>query len=125
MIRNILPIQLGGSLYIPATHNNLNAICNENKYPDLRSCILDTEDAIVAQELDVALGNIQEMLETYTPSKLLVFIRPRNPQVLQEILKLKNIEKIDGFSLPKYGNSCRVAILPKACPSTILPLSGV
>ncbi len=103
MIRNISPIQLGGSLYIPATHKNVYAICNENRYPALRSCIIDTEDAIIADDLDTALENISNMLETYEPTALSVFIRPRNPHMLQEILKLKNIEKIDGFSLPKYS----------------------
>ena len=103
MIREISPIQLGGSLYIPAVHKNVYAVCNENKYPSLRSCIIDTEDAIIADDLDLALENISKMLNDYEPSSLCVFIRPRNPHILQEILKLKNIEKIDGFSLPKYS----------------------
>ncbi len=103
MIRNISPIQLGGSLYIPATHKNVYAVCNKNKYPALRSCIIDTEDAIIADDLDTALENISHMLNAYEPSALYLFIRPRNPHILQEILKLKNIEKIDGFSLPKYS----------------------
>jgi len=103
MISDISPIELGGSLYIPATHKNIHSICNENKYPHLRSCIIDTEDAIIAEDLDKALENISMMLQDYKPSALKVFIRPRNPHILQEILKLKNIEKIDGFSLPKYS----------------------
>ena len=105
MIREISPIQLGGSLYIPATHKNVQKICNENRYPHLRSCIIDTEDAIVADDLDLALKNISKMLETYEPKELKVFIRPRNPHILQEILKIKNIEKVDGFSLPKYSTT--------------------
>ena len=103
MIRDISPIQLGGSLYIPATHKNVFAVCNEHKYPALRSCIIDTEDAILADDLDSALENISKMLDAYKPSALCVFIRPRNPHILQKILQLKNIEKIDGFSLPKYS----------------------
>jgi len=103
MIREISPIQLGGSLYIPAVHKNVYTVCNENKYPALRSCIIDTEDAIIADDLDRALENIAKMLQDYEASELCVFIRPRNPKILQEILKIKNIEKIDGFSLPKYS----------------------
>jgi citrate lyase beta subunit len=103
MIRDISPIELGGSLYIPATHKNVNDICNADKYPQLRSCIIDTEDAIGADELDCALENIAEMLETYEPKQLRVFIRPRNPQVLKQLLKIRQIEKIDGFSLPKFS----------------------
>ena len=103
MIRKLSPIQLGGSLYIPATHKNVVAICNENKYPSLRSCIIDTEDAIGEDELETALENIKKMLENYNPSKLCVFIRPRNPEVLHAILQIKNIDMVDGFSLPKFS----------------------
>lgn len=103
MIRNLSPVQLGGSLYIPATHKNIHAICNANRYPNLRSCIIDTEDAIAEDDLSIGLENITKMLEHYTPGELCLFIRPRNPKVLQELLQIKNIEKIDGFSLPKFS----------------------
>ena len=103
MIRKLSPIQLGGSLYIPATHKNVHAICNESKYPELRSCIIDTEDAIGEDDLESALVNITAMLKTYEPKELCVFIRPRSPLVLKEILKLPNIGLIDGFSLPKFS----------------------
>jgi len=103
MIRKLSPIQLGGSLYIPATHKNVFAICNENKYSRLRSCIIDTEDAIGEEELEEAMHNIATMLNAYEPTELCVFIRPRNPQVLKELLKIENIGLIDGFSLPKFS----------------------
>jgi len=103
MIRKLSPIQLGGSLYIPATHKNVNDICNADKYPNLRSCIIDTEDAIGEDDLESALDNISKMLKDYEPNGLIVFIRPRNAEVLQTILKIKNIDKIDGFSLPKFS----------------------
>ena len=103
MIRKLSPIQLGGSLYIPATHKNVYAVCNENKYTRLRSCIIDTEDAIGVDELDIALENISSMLKDYEPNGLCVFIRPRNPEILKELLKIENIGLIDGFSLPKFS----------------------
>lgn len=103
MIRNLSPVQLGGSLYIPATHKNVNAICNENRYPLLKSCIIDTEDAISEDDLELGLEKISNMLENYKPNGLCLFIRPRNPQVLNQLLKIKNIDKIDGFSLPKFS----------------------
>lgn len=103
MIRNLSPIELGGSLYIPATHKNVNGICNTDKYPTLRSCIIDTEDAIGEDELVCALENISKMLETYEPGRLRLFMRPRNPQILKQLLKIPHIEKIDGFSLPKFS----------------------
>ena len=103
MIRNLSPIELGGSLYIPAIHKNVNDVCNADKYPQLRSCIIDTEDAIGEDDLAPALENIAKMLENYEPRRLRLFIRPRNPQVLKQLLKLKYIKKIDGFSLPKFS----------------------
>lgn len=103
MIRNLSPIQLGGSLYIPATHKDVASICNLNKYPSLRSCIIDTEDAIDENDLDLALENISKMLKDYKSTELCVFIRPRNPEVLHALLKLDNIDMIDGFSLPKFS----------------------
>lgn len=103
MIRPIDPIQLGGSLYIPATHSQLRAICSEHKYPHLRSCVIDTEDAIDLDDLDTALGNIEAMLAHYKAGALLVFIRPRNPEVLERLLQLEHIHNIDGFALPKFS----------------------
>lgn len=103
MIRNLSPVQLGGSLYIPATHKDLQAICSGRKYPQLRSCIIDTEDAIGEEELEDALKNIAVLLLQYEPGPLCVFIRPRNPEILKALLKIENIDRIDGFSLPKFS----------------------
>ncbi|MBE0498160.1 MAG: HpcH/HpaI aldolase/citrate lyase family protein [Campylobacterales bacterium] len=103
MIRALSPIQLGGTLYIPATHKDLQAICSGQKYPQLRSCIIDTEDAIDEEEIDDAMENITQMLLCYKPGSLCVFLRPRNPEVLIELLKIENIDRIDGFSLPKFS----------------------
>ncbi len=103
MIRPIHPVQLGGSLYIPATHPNLQPVCTHNKYPDLRSCIIDTEDAIDSHEVDDGLLKIRQMLQNYTPGELLLFIRPRNPEILQQLLQIEHIDKIDGFALPKFS----------------------
>jgi citrate lyase beta subunit len=43
------------------------------------------------------------MLLNFEKTELLVFIRPRNSKSLEEILKYENIEKIDGFILPKFS----------------------
>lgn len=103
MIRALSPVQLGGTLYIPATHKDLQAICSGRKYPQLRSCIIDTEDAIDEEELEAALENIAQFLMQYEPGLLCVFIRPRNHELLKELLKLENIDRVDGFSLPKFS----------------------
>ena len=43
------------------------------------------------------------MLNTFKKSSLLVFLRPRNEEMLKLFLSLENIDKIDGFILPKFS----------------------
>jgi citrate lyase beta subunit len=47
------------------------------------------------------LGNLRESLPQIGGNRPLVFIRPRNAEVLARILGLRGIERIDGFVLPK------------------------
>jgi len=98
-------IELGATLFIPATHKNLEAVVCDNKYPELRSVLIDTEDGIKNESLEIAFKAIEKLLKIYEKKKLLVFIRPRDIEVLIEILKLKNVNKIDGFILPKFSLS--------------------
>jgi len=96
-------IELGATLFVPAIHKKLNAIVLDDKYPELRSVLIDTEDGIGEDSLQRALSSIQKLLKLYKKEKLLVFIRPRNVEVLREILQFENIDKIDGFILPKFS----------------------
>jgi hypothetical protein len=43
--------RLGGSLYVPATHRDVLNIANGLKWPELRSVIFCTEDAIAPRAL--------------------------------------------------------------------------
>jgi len=96
-------IELGATLFVPATHKSLEAILSGEKYPTLRSILIDYEDGISTAELEKALRVLKELLLTYKKGKLLVFIRPSNTEVLKNILDLEMIEKIDGFILPKFS----------------------
>ena len=98
-------IELGATLFIPAIHKDLEAVVCNNKYPQLKSVLIDTEDGINNKSLDVAFKAIEKLLNIYEKKKLLVFVRPRNIEALGEILKLKNINRIDGFILPKFSLS--------------------
>ena len=98
-------IELGATLFIPAIHKNLEAVVCSDKYHGLKSVLIDTEDGIKSDSLEIALKVIEELLKIYEKKKLIVFIRPRNIEVLGRILKLKNINKIDGFILPKFSLS--------------------
>jgi len=103
-MKNIIdPLELGATLFVPALHKNLLHVVNGEKYKDLRSVVVDTEDAIAEDSLDLAIQAIKNMLHTFEKSSLLVFLRPRNTEVLKLFLSLENINKIDGFILPKFS----------------------
>jgi len=98
-------LELGGTLFVPATHKDLKAIVSGVKYPFLKSVVLDTEDSVGDDGLLNALKNIELILPLLDKKPLHVFIRPRNIKVLKELLSYQNIDKIDGFILPKFGLS--------------------
>ena len=104
-MKKINYLELGGTLFVPATHKNLEDLVSGSKYPSLKSILIDTEDGIKDESLLESLQNIQKLLHSYSKKELLVFIRPRNPAVLQKILSFEGIENIDGFILPKFSLS--------------------
>ena len=96
---------LGATLYTPCTHKNLSEML-KNSPAMMRSMVLCLEDSIKEDELPLALNNLKSLLKTFSPvSGIKYFIRPRNPLVLIEILQYENIDKIDGFVLPKFDLS--------------------
>ena len=103
MTDSINSISLGGTLFIPATHKNLLAVVNGEKYPNLRSVVIDTEDSIMESELPYAMESLKNILKRFDKSSLFVFIRPRNSNILKELLKYENIDRINGFILPKFS----------------------
>lgn len=88
---------------MPATHKNLAKIISGEKYPNLKSVVIDTEDAISDDELPHAIEIVKDLILSYKRDNLLVFIRPRNIEVLKEILSFNNIDEIHGFVLPKFS----------------------
>jgi citrate lyase beta subunit len=94
-------LKLGATLYIPAVRENMATIANGLKYPQLRSMVFCTEDSIHDKEIELALERITDLLAHIQPSDKLRFIRARNPKILERLLALPNIEKINGFVFPK------------------------
>jgi citrate lyase beta subunit len=99
---DISAINLGASLYVPATRLDLLAIASGRKFPELRSVIFCTEDAVHERDLEVALDHLAALLPELKSGPLLRFIRPRNPTVLRRLLRMEGIERIHGFALPKF-----------------------
>lgn len=97
-------LYLGASMYVPTTRTveSLAEIGNGIKYPTLRSIIFCTEDAVRSDELDGAMHNLRKALPLLSDDEHpMRFIRVRNPEVLGRCLRMRGIEKIDGFVLPK------------------------
>ena len=99
----IHPAELGGTLFIPATHPGLAAVMRGEKYPQLRSAVIDFEDGINAKAPAAALTSLIDLLPTLAAPSLLRFIRPASPALLKEMLRREGIGNIDGFILPKFG----------------------
>ncbi len=122
-MKKINYLELGGTLFIPATHKNLKSIVSGEKYSNLKSILIDTEDGISQESLATSLEIIKNLLKKYTKKELFVFIRPRNIQVLKELLAFENIQEIDGFILPKFSllNAEEYLNLLKDTPFSIMP----
>jgi citrate lyase beta subunit len=100
------PWALGGPLYMPAHRHDILDCANGEKYPLLRSMIFCTEDAVLHSEVDSSLRHLGLCLQGFraVPDRFR-FIRVRNPEILARLLALPDIEKIDGFVLPKFDTS--------------------
>ena len=101
--KSIDALELGGTLFVPASHKHLKAVLSGKKYPELRSVVIDFEDGLASTDRPQALHKLDDILDDLEEVKLLRFIRPQNPQMLKGFLQRKNIKKIDGFILPKFG----------------------
>ncbi|MDX8000995.1 citrate lyase subunit beta [Xenorhabdus sp. Reich] len=106
------PHQLGATLYIPATRQNIAEIVLQNKIPDLRSLVICLEDAVSEQDIPAAVENLSRVLQTLTEagrvssgilaSHPLIFIRPRNEMMARYLVDNANLNVIDGLVLPKF-----------------------
>jgi citrate lyase beta subunit len=99
--RDISPFHLGASLYIPAVHKDIFKVTTQSKYPNLKSAIICLEDSILDSQVEKGERNLKEILIKIPEQKLLLFVRPRNIEQLEKILEFPEIEKLDGFILPK------------------------
>lgn len=96
-------MELGATLYMPATRKDIVEVLNQRKLTGLRSVVICTEDSILEQELAPALVNLRSALEQLRPSSMLRFIRPRSFEVLSQLIRIPEITNIDGFVLPKIN----------------------
>jgi citrate lyase beta subunit len=104
--KSFSPWCLGASLYMPAHRRDLMDCANGEKLQSLRSMIFCTEDAVSHTEVDSSLRHLGLCLQGFrdTPYRFR-FIRARNPEILSRLLDLPDIEKVDGFVLPKFNET--------------------
>ncbi len=101
--RSVHALELGGTLFIPASHKNLGAVLSGEKYPELRSVVIDFEDGLAGSDRLKAIEKLEKALSTLQANRLLRFIRPKDPEMLQSLLRKEHIDRLDGFVLPKFG----------------------
>lgn len=104
------------TLYTPATRpldkllmavNEQRAVTDGSPEPQhvpLWRQVLCTEDAISSDQLEEALNNLRRfLLNMDAGSKVSVFVRVRNLDVLRRLLDMDGVRKLTGFVLPKVG----------------------
>ena len=87
-------IMLGATLYIPCTRNDLIEIAKGQKLSNIKSLVFCTEDSVATKDLNLALHNLKNALLSIQKNKNYKFIRIRNLQIFEEILKLTKIINI-------------------------------
>ena len=109
-MQKISPMALGASLYLPATHKDIDAIACGGKISGLRSVILCFEDALSAQEIESGIGNLRALIARLAEQRQdrrrgpLLFVRPRHIEMAQRFAAMEHIGQIDGMVAPKFRN---------------------
>lgn len=97
-------LSLGATLYIPTSRSDLHQCVLGDRLKNVRSLILCTEDAINEHQLGASLDRLSALLEKGI-NRPRVFVRPRSPQVLSEIMKMSGSEQFAGYVLPKIDHA--------------------
>lgn len=100
-------LELGATMYIPATHESLWEVTQGYKYPQLKSIVVCLEDSVRTQDIPYALDNLKSLLERIkksenSSSKVAVFVRPRNLDIAKQIVDWDLNEYFNGFVVPKF-----------------------
>ena len=105
-MRDINYLELGATLYIPANHKELYSVVVEKKYPNLKSIVICLEDSISDRDVEFGMIELERVLNNISiRDDFFIFIRPRHLDNLMGILKFDNINKVDGFSIPKISTT--------------------
>jgi len=99
-------IELGATMYIPATHEQLWEVTEGIKFPILKSIAVCLEDAVLERDVQTAMVNLklllQKRLEQPNPKAPAMFIRPRNIEMAKHIVDWELNHTYSGMILPKF-----------------------
>ena len=102
-MRRLHYIELGATLFIPAHHHNILPLIQRKKIPYLKSMVIDFEDGVTSQQRREGLDKLEKYLDAIDTNSAYVFIRPKDPQMLKDISLREDIQRCDGFVLPKFS----------------------
>lgn len=99
-------LELGATMYVPATHEKLWEVTQGFKFPELKSVVVCLEDSVREDDYEKALSNLKSLLirikMNSTSCGPAVFIRPRNLKSGHEIIDLGFEDHYNGFVVPKF-----------------------
>lgn len=102
-------IELGATLYVPATRGDLFDTVTGARHPGLRSSVVCLEDSTRPEDVPLALTNLAALLRRLDHAgadRPPVFVRPRDENMLANLLALPGIERVAGFVIPKATAEC-------------------
>ena len=102
-MQKIHSIELGGTLFVPASHKSLQSIVSGAKYPKLRSLVIDFEDGLEDDKFSASMDSLSIILEQKKETSPFLFLRAKDVQHLEELLLLNAIKQVDGFILAKFS----------------------
>lgn len=116
-------IELGATMYIPATSTQLWEVTQGLRFPELRSVVVCLEDAVLEKDIQAAMLNLKQLLlkiestlQQYHP--VAIFIRPRHPEMAKHIIDWQLNHCFDGFVLPKF-TLCNLNLWKDICGSDL------
>lgn len=99
-------IELGATMYIPATHDQLWEVTEGIKFPILKSIAVCLEDAVLERDVQTAMVNLkcllQKRAEQPNQKAPAIFIRPRNLEMAKHIIDWDLNHTYSGMVLPKF-----------------------
>ena len=100
-------IELGATMYIPATHEQLWEVTQGDKFPFIQSLAVCLEDAVLEKDVQTAMVNLKHLLQRRLDEPNLkapaIFIRPRNVEMAKHIVDWNLNQTYNGMILPKFN----------------------